>query len=75
MRNTSPGGTTTFAPTHQYHLGLWFNDPSLPFKLGCEPGAPAPVVTPFNGEQQAGIQALNTAEFPVNAGPLSRVHR
>jgi hypothetical protein len=24
-------------------------DPRLPFKLGCEPGAPAPVVTPFNG--------------------------
>ena len=32
-------------------------------------------MTPFNGEQHAGIQALNTAEFPVNAGPLSRVSR
>jgi hypothetical protein len=71
--SVSPGGTTTFAPTHQYHLGLWFNDPKVPFNLGCEPGAPAPVVTPFNGEQHAGIQALNTAEFPVNAGPLSHV--
>jgi hypothetical protein len=73
--SVSPGGTTTFAPTHQYHLGLWFNNPSTPFKLGCEPGAPAPIVTPFNGEQHAGIQVLNTAEFPVNAGPLSHVHR
>jgi hypothetical protein len=73
--SVSPGGTTTFAPTHQYHLGLWFNDPKVPFNLGCEPGAPAPVVTPFNGEQHAGIQALNTAEFPVNAGPLSHVDR
>jgi hypothetical protein len=73
--SVSPGGTTTFAPTHQYHLGLWFNDPKVPFNLGCEPGAPAPVVTPFNGEQHAGIQVLNTAEFPVNAGPLSRVDR
>jgi len=73
--SVSPGGTTTFAPTHQYHLGLWFNDPSLPFRLGCEPGATSPVVTPFNGEQHAGIQVLNTAEFPVNAGPLSHVHR
>ena len=73
--SVSPGGTTTFAPTHQYHLGLWFNDPSLPFRLGCEPGAASPVVTPFNGEQHAGIQVLNTAEFPVNAGPLSHVHR
>ncbi len=73
--SVSPGGTTTFAPTHQYHLGLWFNDPNLPFKLGCEPGAASPVVTPFNGEQHAGIQALNTAQFPADAGPLSQVHR
>jgi hypothetical protein len=73
--SVSPGGTTTFAPTHQYHLGLWFNDPNLPFKLGCEPGATSPIVTPFNGEQHAGIQVLNTAQFPVDAGPLSHVHR
>jgi hypothetical protein len=71
--SVSPGGTTTFAPTHQYHLGLWFNDPTVPFKLGCEPGATTPTITPFNGEQHAGIQVLNTAEFPVNAGPLSHV--
>jgi len=73
--SVSPGGTTTFAPTHQYHLGVWFNDPSVPFNLGCEPGAAAPIVTPFNGEQNAGIQVVNTAQFPVNAGPLSHVHR
>lgn len=73
--SVSPGGTTTFAPTHQYHLGLWFNDPNQPFKLGCEPGATSPIVTPFNGQNHAGIQVLNTAQFPVNAGPLSHVHR
>jgi hypothetical protein len=73
--SVSLGGTATFSPTHQYHLGLWFNNPNTPFKLGCEPGASAPTVTPFNGEQHAGIQALNTSEFPVNAGPLSHVHR
>jgi len=73
--SVSPGGTTTFSPTHQFHLGLWFNDPQLPFKLGCEPGATTPIVTPFNGEQQAGVQVLNTANFPDNAGPLSLVHR
>ena len=71
--SVSPGGTTTFSPTHQYHLGLWFNDPSVPFNLGCEPGATMPIVTPFNGEQHAGIQALNTSDFPDNAGPLSHV--
>ena len=73
--SVSPGGTTTFPPTHQYHLGVWFNDPSVPFNLGCEPGATTPIVTPFNGEQNAGIQVVNTAQFPVNAGPLSKVHR
>ena len=26
----STGGTTTFGATHQYHLGLWFNDPNVP---------------------------------------------
>jgi len=71
--SVSPGGTTTFSPTHQYHLGLWFNDPSVPFNLGCEHGATAPIVTPFNGQNDAGIQALNTSEFPDNAGPLSHV--
>jgi hypothetical protein len=73
--SVSPGGTTTFAPTHQYHLGLWFNSPQVPFNLGCEPGATSPAVTPFNGDQHAGIQVLNTAQFPVAAGPLSHVHR
>jgi hypothetical protein len=73
--SVSPGGTTTFSPTHQYHLGLWFNNPQTPFKLGCEPGATAPIVTPFNGEQHAGVQVLNTSEFPADAGPLSQVAR
>jgi hypothetical protein len=72
--SVSTGGpTTTFSATHQYHLGLWFNDPNVPFKLGCEPGATRPIVTPFNGEQHAGIQVLNTSNFPDNAGPLSQV--
>lgn len=72
--SVSPGGpTTTFLPTHQYHLGLWFNDPTVPFNLGCEGTATSPIVTPFNGEQHAGIQVLNTSNFPDNAGPLSHV--
>ncbi|MGH3393104.1 MAG: hypothetical protein ACRDPO_00290 [Streptosporangiaceae bacterium] len=23
----SLGGSATFAPTHEYHLGIWFNNP------------------------------------------------
>jgi hypothetical protein len=73
--SVSPGGTVTFKPTHQFHLGVWFNNPNLPFRLGCEPGQAAPVVTPFNGEQHAGIQVVNTGNFPANAGPLSQIPR
>ena len=70
----SPGGpTVTFGATHQFHLGLWFNNPKVPFNLGCEPGATSPIITPFNGEQNAGVQVLNTSNFPNNAGPLSHV--
>jgi hypothetical protein len=64
-----------FDAVHQFHLGLWFNDPNVPFQLHCEPGKTAAVVTVFNGEQHAGVQALNTSNFPDNAGPLSHVHR
>jgi hypothetical protein len=73
--SVSPGGTTTFSPTHQYHLGLWFNNPQTPFNLGCEPGATSPIITPFNGVQHAGVQVLNTSNFPTAAGPLSHVSR
>ncbi len=73
--SVSPGGSATFKPTHQYHIGVWFNDPKLPFKLGCEAALKAPAVTPFNGEQHAGIQVVNSANFPANAGPLSKVTR
>jgi len=52
-------------PVHTYHLGLWFNSPADAVKAGC-PGD----VTPFNGEHNAGIQALSTRNFPDAQGPL-----
>jgi hypothetical protein len=67
------GVTPAFPPTHQYHLGLWFNSPAKPFALGCEGSATSPIVTPFNGAQHAGIQILNTSNFPDNKGPLAHV--
>jgi hypothetical protein len=57
-------------PVHQYHLGLWFNDPKVAAKAGC-PGT----VTPFNGEHNAGIQVLNTSNFPDLQGPLFHLKR
>ena len=56
------------APVHTLHLGLWFNSPKDATKAGC-PGA----VTPFNGDHKAGIQVLNTSNFPKQAGPLGRL--
>ncbi len=71
-REDTPQTGATFNAVNQYHLGLWFNDPQVPFTLGCEPGKAEPVVTPFNGEQHAGIQVLNTSNFSDNAGPLKQ---
>ena len=55
-------------PIHTFHLGLWFNSPQDAVKAGC-PGN----VTPFNGEHDAGVQVLNTSNFPDLAGPLLKV--
>jgi hypothetical protein len=52
-------------PVHTFHLGLWFNSPIDAANAGC----PADV-TPFNGEHNAGIQVLNTSNFPDLQGPL-----
>ncbi len=57
-----------FGPVHTYHLGLWFNSPADAVKAGC-----AGTVTPFNGEHHAGIQVLNTANFPADQGPLRQM--
>jgi len=58
-----------FNPIQMYHLGLWFNSPADALKAGC-----AGTVTPFNGEHNAGIQVLNTAQFPLDQGPLRQIH-
>jgi hypothetical protein len=58
-----------FNPIQMYHLGLWFNSPKDAAKAGC-----AATVTPFNGEHNAGIQVLNTAQFPIDQGPLRQIH-
>src|SRR5262249_16819468 len=57
------------APVHTFHLSLWFNSPEDGATAGC-PGGP----TPFNGDHTAGVQVLNTANFPDLEGPLSCVN-
>ena len=59
--NTNPAT----GPVHTYHVGLWFGSPNAAAAAGC-PNS----VTPFNGEHNAGIQALSTRNLQ---GPLRRI--
>lgn len=43
-------------PVQTYHLGLWFNSPKDVVKAGGPP-----IITPFNGTHDAGVQVLNTS--------------
>jgi hypothetical protein len=56
------------APVQLYHLGLWFDSPADANKAGC-----GSTVTPFNSTHNAGVQILNTSNFPDLRGPLFRV--
>jgi len=55
-------------PLQMYHLGIWFNSPADAKAAGCPTAE-----TPFNGEHTAGIQVLNTADFPDLSGPLLKI--
>ena len=55
------------APVHTYHLGMWFSDPADAGAAGCPN-----TTTPFDGDNEAGIQVLNTSNFPDTAGPLGQ---
>jgi hypothetical protein len=57
-----------FAPVHEYHVGVWFNSPTDAAAAGC-----ANAVTPFNGDHNAGPQALSTRQFPDLNGPLAQI--
>ena len=64
MRNTNPATE----PVHTFHLGIWFNSPVDAHNAGCPD-----TVTRFNGEHNAGIQALSTRNFPDLQGPLGQL--
>jgi hypothetical protein len=65
--SVSPNPAT--GPIQMYHLGLWFNSPTDANNAGC-----GNATTPFNGEHNAGVQLLNTSNFPDLQGPLINVH-
>lgn len=52
-------------PIQIYHLGIWFADATEAGSVGCPN-----TVTPFDGDHLAGIQVLNTSNFPDGHGPL-----
>ena len=52
-------------PVQIYHIGIWFADATEAGNAGCPNTA-----TPFDGDHQAGIQVLNTSNFPDGHGPL-----
>jgi hypothetical protein len=56
-----------FAPVHTFHLGVWFADPKDASNAGC-----SNTVTPFDGDHEAGIQALSTRNF-TKGGPLGTI--
>jgi hypothetical protein len=64
--SVSPNPAT--GPIQMYHLGLWFNSPDDADKAGCPE-----TETPFNGPHNAGVQVLNTSNFPDLEGPLLNV--
>jgi hypothetical protein len=51
-------------PVQLYHLGIWFADPDEGANAGC------PGQTAFDGDHVAGVQVLNTSNFPDDNGPL-----
>jgi hypothetical protein len=65
VHNTDAAANPQTAPVHTFHVGLWFNSPAEALAAGCPN-----TVTPFNGEHNAGIQALATNQFGNTHGPL-----
>lgn len=54
--------------THTFHVGFWFNDPNDAAPCGFDVSHP----TPFNGEQNAGPNAMISVPNAItNLGPLS----
>jgi hypothetical protein len=58
------------APVHTLHLGMWFDSTADASTAGCAANR-----TPFNGDHTAGIQVLNTTNFPDGDGPIGQFGR
>jgi hypothetical protein len=68
VHETDADTNPPFDPIHTFHLGVWFDSPEEADAAGCPD-----TLTPFNGDHDAGIQALSTRNFPQLEGPLSKI--
>jgi hypothetical protein len=50
------------------HIGIWYADPVDAANAGCPN-----IVTPFDGDHEAGILVLSTGNFADDKGPLLRL--
>jgi hypothetical protein len=57
-------------PIHTFHLAMWFDSFVDAQDAGCAANR-----TSFNGDHTAGIQVLNTTNFPDLDGPLGQFGR
>ena len=67
MDNADANEGVKFAPIHTFHLGVWFADPKDAKDAGCSNTS-----TPFDGDHEAGIQALSSRNF-TGGGPLGTI--
>lgn len=65
---TIPQSASPLQPTRTFHVGFWFNNPDD--AIACNPNQQR-IVTPFNGEFQAGPLAFISVPDPkTGLGPL-----
>jgi len=57
--------TDSNTPVQLDHIGIWFADPNDAARAGC-----AAIVTPFDGDHNAGILVFSSANFADDQGPL-----
>lgn len=63
----SATGAPLVAPTHTFHVGIWFDDPQDAVACGFDATKP----TPFNGDHKAGPNAMISLPDPASSqGPL-----
>jgi hypothetical protein len=64
--SVSPGGTTTFGPTHQYPIGLWFNNPKVPGGRSARP--PIRIPEDARSAWRAAVARRRAADYCPHGG-------